>query len=368
MKTLSPPPAAPLVLRTLHPSVSTVGHPSLGDVSAVRSARSVRHLALVPTGAATTIASPSGPADATTSDAAASPARTTAAPTITVGTATTRVARPRTIPDTLRNRNEDRCWRLAGPANPLTADDLDWGAVGNTTLDPDTIACLVYMRDVEGFTDQYVAGFAGHPTTLADPVISAFVDTWQTEEAAHSAVLDRFLTTYAAATNTVIPAPPASTAVTVPMWERLGVQATRPVGHVIAATHMVWGAANELLTVNGYRLLAHRCGDPVLSDLLTRIAAQESRHYSFYSLQAEWRLADSRLARWGVRRLLTGAWTPVGIGDGYKSRADFDLLLRHLIPGAEGERAISRMDARFDRLPGLAGLDLFTRTVEAATA
>ena len=352
MNTLTAPPAALPAIRTLHPSVDTTSHPSHGDAATIgrfpdgvaatptKTPRSTSHLTVVPD------------------------LPTTAA----IGGANRRAARPRTTPETLRNRNEDRCWRLAGPANPLTADDLDWDAVGSTTLDPDTIACLVYMRDVEGFTDQYVAGFAGHPTTLADPVVSAFVDTWQIEEAAHSAVLDRFLTTYAAATDTVVQAQPEPVTARVPLLERVGVQVTRPVGHVVAATHMVWGAANELLTVNGYRLLARRCGDPILADLLTRIAAQESRHYSFYALQAEWRLADSALARWGVRRLLTGAWTPVGIGDGYKSRADFDLLLRHLIPGTAGEKAITRMDARFDRLPGLADLSLFARTVEASAA
>jgi hypothetical protein len=269
-------------------------------------------------------------------------------------------------PTGLRLRNEARCRRLAGPPRPLTAEHLDPAEVAATALDADTLACLVYMRDVEGFTDRDLVGFAGHPTTLADPVVASFLPTWRAEEAAHAAAVGRFLDLYREGTGTAIPdrqAPPPST---VPRRERLAVQASRPVGHVVVAAHMVWGAANELLTLTGYRLLAARCGHPVLAALLRDVAAQESRHFSFYALQAEWRLADSGLARRAVRRMLARTWTPVGIGDGYKPQADFDRLLRHLVPGDDGIRAVRRMDARVDRLPGLAGLGIYARALAEA--
>lgn len=273
---------------------------------------------------------------------------------------------PDVSPALLRVRNEVRCRRLAGPPRPMTADDLDPAEVTATPLDAATLACLVYTRDVEGFTGRELVGFAGHPTTLSDPVIGSFLPTWRAEEEAHAHVVGRFLDLYREGTGEAIPerqAPPPST---VPLVERLAVQASRPVGHVVVAAHMVWGAVNELLTVNGYRLLARRCGHPVLAGVLRDIAAQESRHFAFYALQAEWRLADSALARRVVRRMLTRAWTPVGIGDGYKPQGDFDRLLRHLAPGAEGVRAVRRMDGRVDRLPGLEGLGIYARAHAAA--
>ena len=222
------------------------------------------------------------------------------------------------------------------------------------------------MRDVEGFTDRDLVGFAGHPATLADPVIAAFLPTWRAEEAAHAAVIGRFVDLYREGTGEAIPdrqTPPPST---VPLVERVAVQASRPVGHVVVAAHMVWGAANELLTLTGYRLLARRCCHPVLAGLLRDVAAQESRHFAFYAMQAEWRLADSALARRVVRRMLTRAWTPVGIGDGYKPQGDFDRLLRHLAPGPEGIEAVRRMDGRVDRMPGLDGLGIYGRALAAA--
>jgi hypothetical protein len=131
---------------------------------------------------------------------------------------------------------------------------------------------------------------------------------------------------------------------------------------------MTWGAANELLTMNGYRMLAQESDDPVLTELLTRIAAQESRHYSFYLPQAEWRLAASPLARAAVTRLLRGSWTPVGVGDGYKTPAEFHTVLEHLIALPGSRSIVERMDARFAALPGLGRLRIYARAIALPTA
>jgi hypothetical protein len=131
---------------------------------------------------------------------------------------------------------------------------------------------------------------------------------------------------------------------------------------------MTWGAANELLTMTGYRLLARRSGDPVLADLLQRIAAQESRHYAFYRLQAEWRLADSRLARRVLAWVMRRSWTPVGVGDGFKRPDEFDRVLRFLADDGRGQQAAVQMDGAIGRLPGCAGLRIFERAVAQSYA
>jgi hypothetical protein len=106
----------------------------------------------------------------------------------------------------------------------------------------------------------------------------------------------------------------------------------------------------------------------VLADLLRRIAAQEARHYGFYRLQAEWRLAASPLARRVVWRLMRKAWTPVGIGDGFKSAEDFDRVLAFLAADHSGAQAIATMDASFRRLPGLEGTAIYGRAAALSRA
>src|SRR5690606_4461214 len=111
------------------------------------------------------------------------------------------------------------------------------------------------MRDVEGFTDSYVVGIAAHRTTLGDPLIAAFLEVWQAEEAEHAAAIGRFLDHYAAQRGITIAPRPPSPAPTVSAVERVVTRVGGPVGRLVAAAHMTWGAANELLTMNGYRML-----------------------------------------------------------------------------------------------------------------
>jgi hypothetical protein len=259
----------------------------------------------------------------------------------------------------VRANNEARCRRILDRSELLEIDDLDWSQVGAVELDQGVLDTLVYMRDVEGFTDSYVAGIGAHRTTLADPIVRDFLAVWQAEEAVHSQAIARFLDAYAGARGiTIAPTQPSPTP-RIPLYERALTHVGGPVGTLVAAAHMAWGAANELLTMNGYRILADQCGHPMLAEMLRRIAAQESRHYSFYLLQAEWRLADSRLARFVLPRILDGSWTPVGVGDGYKTAEEFQRVLAVLNARPESEKIIDRMDRRFAALPGFERLRIY---------
>ena len=278
------------------------------------------------------------------------------------------MAVPTTSALSLRNGNDARCRRILERSELLRVDDLNWDDVGATALDPGVLEALVYMRDVEGFTDSYVVGLAAHPTTLSDPLIREFLTVWQAEEAAHSQAIARFLDTYATARGmSIVPIQP-SPITEVPWHHRALAHVGGPVGRLVAAAHMAWGAANEQLTMHGYRLLANRCEHPMLAELLHRIAAQESRHYSFYLLQAQWRLAESRLARFVLPRFLDGAWTPVGVGDGYKTGEEFRRVMGVLRSGPESEQIIDRMDRRFSALPGFARLRIYRRAATVVHA
>jgi hypothetical protein len=269
--------------------------------------------------------------------------------------------------DELRARSTARCERLVGRSALLETADIPWERAGDVALDDDVVNTLVFMRDVEGFTYREFGGLSAHPATLADPLLVAFLAAWQAEEREHARALDRFLSAYASQRDVDLPAMQPAPPSEVPFRERLLVFVSRPIGHVVTAAHMTWGATNELLTMHGYRILAARTRNPVLHTLLGRIADQEARHYSFYVLQAEWRLAASPLARLALRRMLRRSWTPVGVGDGYKPLAEFGRVFRYLSSGDTGRRTIRMMDARISSLPGFGDLGIYSR-VAAATS
>lgn len=268
----------------------------------------------------------------------------------------------------LRANNEARCRRILQRSELLNVEDLDWSQAGVVELDDGMLATLVYMRDVEGFTDSYVAGIGAHRTTLSDPIVADFLAIWQAEEAVHSQAIARFLDAYAHARGVTIAAAQPSPTPRIPLYERTLMHVGGPVGALVAAAHMAWGAANELLTMNGYRMLADQCDHPMLAQLLRRIAAQESRHYSFYLLQAEWRLAASRVARYVLPKVLEGSWTPVGVGDGYKTVEEFQRVLQVLNARPESEKIIDRMDRRFAALPGFDRLRIYRQAAIPAAA
>ncbi len=135
------------------------------------------------------------------------------------------------------------------------------------------------------------------------------------------------------------------------------------IGDDFIAVHMTWGAINEWSTHTGYARLIEREDHSVLTELLRRIMRQETRHVAFYVSQARDRLAASRRAQRLTRFALRRFWEPVG--SGVMPGAETRHLLTYLLAGPEGERAAAGVDARVDRLPGLGGLGLIRRVVDA---
>ena len=135
----------------------------------------------------------------------------------------------------LRADNEARCRHILDRSGLLEVDDLDWSAVGAVELDQGVLDTLVYMRDVEGFTDSYVAGIGADRTTLSDPLVRDFLAVWQAEEAVHSQAITRFLDAYSEARGTEVPPLQPSPASDIPRYERVLMHVGGPVGTLVAA-------------------------------------------------------------------------------------------------------------------------------------
>lgn len=246
----------------------------------------------------------------------------------------------------------------------VDTSDLDWDYIRRVGVTDDEARALRYMADIESHTIIYLRDLlSGH--TARDPEITSFLSCWVYEELNHGRAINKFLN---AAGH---PTPKDRYTQIV---DNMG-----PMEHVeaflttnvpkltphFAATHMAWGAVNEMMAASAYTQLAYYSQNKELSKLLLRLAKDERRHQSFYYHQAERRLVHAT-----ARRLATLAmkvfWAPVGMGVGDDMGLEFIAGL--LFDDERGSHELRLMDRRMSELPGFGWFDRVERSVVKAIA
>jgi hypothetical protein len=238
----------------------------------------------------------------------------------------------------------------------LDLTGIDWDDVPRHALPAEAVRTLCYMQDIESHTIVYLRTLLA-TRAMDDPEVATFFACWFYEETFHGRALARFL---AAAGHPVVPR--ARSRMTFSQW--VDARATGLVAQAwpnFVGVHMVWGAINELTTLVGYQRLSALAGHPVLSEILTRIVRDESRHFWFYFHQAEgWlsRPGAGRIARFLVDRF----WAPVG--SGVQPAEEVRFLARYLLAGDDGLCAARTVDRTIRKLPGFAGVRLLEAWIE----
>lgn len=239
---------------------------------------------------------------------------------------------------------------------PVLTDDLDFEAFREDPLDDATLRCLRYMHDVESHTVCYLRDLLV-TSSHEDPRITTFLTMWNYEEFWHGVALGKVLAAHDEIAGRDRIAPMRASL----GWRDKLSPFTNAIGSALVgvdfiALHMTWGAVNEWSTQTGYERLAAKANHPVLSELLGRIAQQETRHIAFYATEARERLARSAKARRITRWALSHLWAPVG--SGVMPDAEVRFLMNHLMGGSDGLSAAGRIDRHVQRLPGLASLSI----------
>jgi len=235
-------------------------------------------------------------------------------------------------------------------------DDLDMSSFETNPLSEDALRCLRYMSDVETHTVCYLRDLLVTPSH-ADPEVTVFLTMWNLEEYWHGEVLDEVLERHGVPTG-----PNHTRAVRTRLgWkDRLAPIKQSLLANIIGedfiATHMAWGAINEWCAHSAYTRLIESEKHPVLTEILRRIAKQETRHVAFYNSQARDRLQRSRKAQHIARFALGRAWGIVG--STLMPVLEVKHMLGYLYGGKEGLEEVRRIDAKIDSLPGQRNLHL----------
>ncbi len=232
---------------------------------------------------------------------------------------------------------------------------INWVDVKNYQFNEDLIPVLIYMRDIEILTDMYHEELRRTPTGK-DPVIRKFMERWGIEEITHGELINRFLNEagYETAATWKMDIKKSVTS-RYHIYARLLTAMTNCVGKSFTATHMAYGAINELSAAQSYRRLLTEADHPVLSHILKGIIKEESVHTQFYLSVARLELKKSETARKIARFVIEKFWNPVGSGARPKELSDY--AIARLFHGHDGLDWIERLVATKVRmLPGFEGL------------
>ena len=238
-------------------------------------------------------------------------------------------------------------------------NNIKWDEIKDHPLNPAFIPVLLYMRDIEYYTDMYYRELLRTPTGR-DPVIRKFMDRWSIEELHHGNLLNRFLNEAGYPTEEKWQTEAMRK---IPAYYKIQTYllniAVRPFGQHFHAAHMVWGTINEITALQAYQRLGELSGHPVLKKLLAGIVQEESIHTNFYWNVARVKLSQTKFSQDLARFIVSRFWAPVGQGP--KAEHETNHVVRTLFRGASGlEHLKGKVEDRIARLPGFNGFTALT--------
>ena len=253
----------------------------------------------------------------------------------------------------------DRFLELSKAVNTA---DLDWSYIREVGVTDDEARSLRYMSDVESHTIIFLRDLlAGH--TARDREITAFLSCWVYEETQHGYALDKFLNACGRPRDRNRFAEVIQGTGFKEWFEAFCTINLAKVTPHFAATHMVWGAIQEMMAAAAYTQLAYYTRNRELSKLLLRLAKDERRHQAFYYYQAEKRLCHPiaiGLANFAMKVV----WSPVGLGVGESLGLEFIASL--LFDDERGQEELRLIDRKISKLPGFSWWEGALPSVNAA--
>jgi hypothetical protein len=254
--------------------------------------------------------------------------------------------------------------RYKEESRKLDVSGIAWQDVAEQPLSKGDLFCLHYMMDIENHVPLYLSHLLVTRACM-DPILTAFLACWNYEELWHGENIGRFLNLYGIEFDTQERI--ANVRANLGFQNSISLMSTMAGSWLLkdfSAVYLSIGAINELSTLTGYTALIRKSGHPVLKDLLSRIIKDERRHYAFYFNSAKEWLSGNEKAQKMDRWMLNRVWVPVG--QGVKRQEEVDALAMYLFGDEQGEADLLELDAKIGKLPGLSGIKLMSKALDAA--
>src|SRR5215469_9840312 len=236
--------------------------------------------------------------------------------------------------------------------------DLDFSAARNYPLSENEKRCLTYMMDIESHTIVFLKGILS-TCAIKDPETTAFLSCWAYEEFFHGRTIKNFLEASGMEFDKNRFAQLQKDATFREWLEGVGASLLCQITGHFHAVYLTWGAISELTTLEAYGVLAARTANPILAEMLRRLAKDERRHFAFYYNKARRELSDP-YAQKLTTFILKKFWLPVGAG--LKPDEEVSFISRFVLGDAAGATVAERIDSTIAKLPGLAWFDRLALT------
>ena len=253
--------------------------------------------------------------------------------------------------------------RFVSLSKAVDLSDIDWAEAAHIGITDEEYRTIRFMADTELHTILYLRDLlAGH--SAADSEVTQFMACWVYEETHHGRALERFCSEAGRPMDKdhfykVNKVPSFREEIT-GFLSRGGARVTPH----FAASHMCWGAINELLANTSYLALARHTKNPQLAKLVSKLARDERKHFAFYFSQAERRLRDGG---WKAQKLcylaIRGFWEPVGIGVGEPNT--LEMIISLYFGDEEGRTELKALDTKIAQLPGMEWFDMIVKWTNA---
>jgi hypothetical protein len=228
--------------------------------------------------------------------------------------------------------------------------DIDLSRAGTYPLTEEEIHCLTYMMDIESHTIVYLRSILS-TCAIEDPDTTAFLSCWAYEEHFHGRTIGKFLKACGIHFSSDRIAEVQRGTAFIEWLKDMGASLVCQFSRHFHGAYLTYGAISELSTLEGYGVLASRTQNPILAEVLRRLAKDERRHFSFYYNKAKIELCERNAQRL-TTFIIKHFWLPVG--GGVKPDAEVNWILNYILQGPEGEKVAGRIDETIAKLPGLA--------------
>jgi rubrerythrin len=242
----------------------------------------------------------------------------------------------------------------------VDVSDIDFSDAGRFPLTPEEIRSLTYMMDIESHTIVYLRSILS-TCAIEDADTTAFLSCWAYEEHYHGRAIGRFLAACGIEHSRDRMAE-VQRATSPKEWLKdMGASLICQLSRHFHGAYLTYGAISELSTLEGYGVMARRTQNPILAEIMRRLAKDERRHFSFYYNKAKLQLRERNAQRL-TTFIIKHFWLPVG--GGVKPDAEVEWILSFILGDSQGAQIAARIDETISKLPGLEWFDRLSRSRE----